>query len=304
VRVSEEGREGAQVEFWTRVWNTYTANRETIVPLLTFASGLLTIIVGSIVAYAALKQARTATRRHEEQTKADLQRRITESFSEAVAQLGSEKLQVRLGGIYSLERISRESTSDYWPIMEILTGFVREEAPWKSDDTPPGSQRADIAAILGVIMRRDAGDRERERAEKRRLDFTSTDLRSADLRDAHLEESIFRGAHLDGAILVGAHLQGALLHKVRLKSAVLVRANLEGATLHNADLDGAVLDRANLKRVLCFQVSLKRAHLGSANLEGARPLTQSELDEALGNAETILPEGLVRPAHWLKPKDE
>jgi hypothetical protein len=36
-------------------------------------------------------------------------RRITESFSKAVEQLGSDKLEVRLGGTYSLERISKES---------------------------------------------------------------------------------------------------------------------------------------------------------------------------------------------------
>jgi hypothetical protein len=64
--------------------------------------------------------------RHFAQTDADRQRRITESFSKAVEQLGSDKLEVRLGGIYSLERISKESPDDYWTVMENLTGFVRE----------------------------------------------------------------------------------------------------------------------------------------------------------------------------------
>jgi hypothetical protein len=30
------------------------------------------------------------------------------------------------GGIYSLERISKESPDDYWTVMEILTAFVRD----------------------------------------------------------------------------------------------------------------------------------------------------------------------------------
>jgi hypothetical protein len=38
---------------------------------------------------------------------------IIESFTKAVEQLGSDKLQVRLGGIYTLERITRESDVDY-----------------------------------------------------------------------------------------------------------------------------------------------------------------------------------------------
>src|SRR5215207_3869121 len=117
-----------------QVWNCYVANYAHIAPLLPFATGLLTFIVGSAVAWAVLKQVRVGTRNaeiatrqaeiarlhHEEQIKADLQRRITESFTKAVEQLGSDKLQVRLGGIYTLERISRESDLDYWPVMEIL----------------------------------------------------------------------------------------------------------------------------------------------------------------------------------------
>jgi len=41
------------------------------------------------LAWAAVQNARTAARRHEEQTKADRQRRITESFSKATEQLAS-----------------------------------------------------------------------------------------------------------------------------------------------------------------------------------------------------------------------
>ena len=80
-------------------------------------------------ANAAL-QAKTAAERHKEQTDADRERRITESFAKAVEQLGDDKLEVRLGGIYTLERIARESERDYWPIMETLTAYVRERAPW------------------------------------------------------------------------------------------------------------------------------------------------------------------------------
>ena len=37
-----------------------------------------------------------------------------------VMQLASEKIEMRLGGIYTLERISRESSADYWTVMETL----------------------------------------------------------------------------------------------------------------------------------------------------------------------------------------
>lgn len=73
-------------------------NREHIVPVST----LVAAVIGGAI---ALGQLQVARRRHEEQTKADLrrheaqiradfQRRATESFTKAVEQLGSDKLQV------------------------------------------------------------------------------------------------------------------------------------------------------------------------------------------------------------------
>src|SRR5215208_7788629 len=58
---------------------------------------------------------------------------ITERFTRAIDQLGKvedgKKLfEIRIGGIYALERIARESDEDYWPIMEILTAYVRQNA--------------------------------------------------------------------------------------------------------------------------------------------------------------------------------
>jgi hypothetical protein len=77
----------------------YHAHRDDVVPLLTFLGAL-----GA--ASGILWQAATARKRHYEQTEADRRRRITESFSKAAEQLASEKIEARLGGIYTLERIS------------------------------------------------------------------------------------------------------------------------------------------------------------------------------------------------------
>src|SRR5512134_717237 len=92
-------------------------------------------------AKAAAVQAKTAAERHDEQTRADRERRITESFAKAVELLGSDKLEARLGAIYTLERISKEKQSEhdyYWPIMETLTAFVRERAPWLAEQADNG----------------------------------------------------------------------------------------------------------------------------------------------------------------------
>jgi hypothetical protein len=51
--------------------------------------------------------------------------RIGERFNRAVDQLGSSALDVRLGGIFSLERIGEVSDDDSWRITEVLTAFVQ-----------------------------------------------------------------------------------------------------------------------------------------------------------------------------------
>lgn len=105
------------------------------------------------------------------------QGQITDRFSRAIEHLGhaEDKLEVRLGGIYALERIARDSKSDQGPIVEVLTAFLREQAQSDADipcpscnleharshpDVPPGPQalhprrlRADLQAVATVLGR-------------------------------------------------------------------------------------------------------------------------------------------------------
>lgn len=238
-------------------WATWSCLREDIAPILTFVGA-------AIVAWAALAQARTARRRHEEQTKADLERRITETFAKAIEQLGSENLATRLGGIYTLERLASESEREHWPVMETLTAYVREP-PRHSHKLYEGALPAtDVQAALTVLGRRKEERRKQERDDQR-LNLSETYLQGADLSNAHLEGGNLRRARLQNANLGGAHLQGA---------------NLQGARFEDANLQGA--------------------RLGGAHLEAALDLTQEQINSADGDETTVLPEylNLKRPAHW------
>src|SRR5215218_3453534 len=108
------------------------------------ALGLLTAgvagAVGIYFTWRGQRQAREAQEENQRTTQAQLenaqeelqltrQGQITERFTRAIDQLGNASLDVRLGGIYALERIARESEEDYWPIMEVLTAYVRQHAP-------------------------------------------------------------------------------------------------------------------------------------------------------------------------------
>lgn len=279
-----------------RLWDWYSQNREAVVPFATGVGGLIALSV-------AFGQFKTARLRHEEQTRADLQRRIIESFSKAIEQLGSDKLEVRLGGIYTMERISKESPSDYWVVMETLTAFVRERARWMDDPDADSayiiarreghrekrSCPTDIQAVMTVFGRRDENSRKREASMGWKINLNAVDLRAADLRgfhfpavsldnanlrgadmrDAHLEGARFFDGHLEGAILRGAHLQGADFRCAHLEMAHLQGAHLEGAFLMLTHLEQARLNGANLEGARLDAAHLEEARLDDANLEGA-----------------------------------
>ena len=313
-------------EPFSNAWAWYSENRENLTPIGAFLGG-------GTVAWAALRQARnstrqaviateqakiaaqqadTASRRHEEQTGADRQRRITESFGKAVEQLAGDKIEARLGGIYTLERISRESEEDYWAVMETLTGFVRERAPVEPDvnaaDTMEGPHvgfprpPTDIRAILSVLSRRSDRSREREKVEGWRLDLRDTYLKWAYLKGAHLEGATFGGACLSRAELTGAHLEKAFL-LADLRGAHLRGAHLEGATFLNALLEGADLGGAHLEGAILWEAfimgaDLRGAHLEGADLRGVTGLSPDQIAETFGDAATQLPDDLLRPPHW------
>jgi hypothetical protein len=162
---------------------------------------------------------------------------VTERFTRAIDQLGSEKLDVRIGAVYALEQIARDSAELHWPIMEVLTAYLREHAAPGSDveksaDTekrPP----ADHQAIATVIGRRRS---ERDPAEHQ-LDLRGTTLPGVEWSGADLVRAILHGAHLEGAILVGARLERAIFRGAHLERAILAEACLERANLIGAHLE-------------------------------------------------------------------
>ena len=278
------------------VWAAYRSDREDIIPIATFVGA-------TVLAYAALKQASTAGRRHYAQTEADRKRRITDSFTKAVEQLGSDKLEVRVGSIFALELLSNESPIEHWTIMEVLAAFIRERMQytaitarlserayflWLQAGRPEGRSEefwveavrlerleeppTDIAAILKVIKRSyDFWEHKGHGAPL--LDLSGAYLRKAELGGMPLKRSDLRAAHLEEAWLFSAHLE----------EAYLSHAHLEGANLQYAHLEGA---------------HLNHAHLEGAELLTAVGLTDRQLIVAFGDGKSLLPRRIKRPESW------
>ena len=234
---------------------------------------------------------------------------ITERFIKAIAQLGDDNMAIRLGGIYALERLAKDSEKDHGPIMEVLTAYVREKATKQGKYAVEAAQEptTDIQALLTVLGRRETTGKNRRNA---RLDLSNThlagivlwgaDLRGADLRGADLEGAALSGADLEGAALSGADLEGADLEGAALSGADLEGADLEGADLEGADLEGADLEGADLEGAVLSEADLSGADLSGADLWGAN-LCRAHLREAhLDEAKNLTAEQVQSAQNWYK----
>jgi hypothetical protein len=191
------------------------------------------------------------------QLKLTLGTQITDRFTNAINQLGSDDKAVRIGGIFALEQIARDTPhhEDRPNIAYTLAAFIRQTQPAPADRkqsyVPVLKVRApDVQAALTVLCRpplceyrsnASSDELTDRRRTDLRLDLSRTDLRRASLSDAHLEAVNLWSARLEGANLRGAHLQGA-----GLSGAYLGRCHPKykrGADLSDADLRGAFLKR-------------------------------------------------------------
>lgn len=249
----------------------------------------LAVIAGAVVGALNFRQT---------QRQFELQRRgqVSDRFSKAIEQLGKRgdpDLDVRIGAVYALEQIARDSDDLHGPIMELLTAYLREHAAIPSVDdgmatlrppdpppTPTSSAEwampADHQAIATVIGRR----RSEQDPAGQRLNLTSTKLVQVQWAQATLERADLAGANLAGAWLRDANLKEAYLPHVNLERAKLLGAELEGAYLEGANLEGALLHGANLRSFLrganLKLVEALEAHMEAADLEGAN-LEESDL---------------------------
>jgi len=185
---------------------------------------------------------------------------ITERFTRAVEQLGAinhlghPAIEIRLGGVYALERIANESEKDYWPIMEILTAYVRKNSRIPEEIYEEDSEAAeafdeyideknreifkfDIQAIIAVI--RKSTIIRKNKSSFNAEEFNYLDLKKTDLRRSNFQETDLTGANFEEANLKGANLQEANLRDAKLFKTNFHRANLKGANLERANLEGA-----------------------------------------------------------------
>lgn len=216
-------------------------------------------------------------------------RLTSERFAQAVEQLGSENTHIRLGGIYSLEQLAKDSPNDHWTVMEVLTAFIREESPFKLHFSPdnldsfnhaePAWNRVSsianismgVQAALSVIARNGDANGLRE------LDLSRTNLKGATIKQGCLDRVDLRGSYLGHALIERVSLNSALLDTCVFEKAKLSevsfcqsrmrQSNFYGSRLSKVDLTGANLYGASLQGCDLHMVTLTDVNLNNTNLQ-------------------------------------
>jgi uncharacterized protein YjbI with pentapeptide repeats len=241
--------------------------------------GLLAL-TGIVVAWQQLSADRERSRNDREQFSEQLsltreqlsltrQAQVAEQLTGALEQLASQTLEVRLGGIYGLERIAKESGDNDLRLVvtEVLAAYVRQHAPVGPKATAAAGRSMakfrtpapDVKAAMTVLARRTV------LVTDPPLDLSNVALGGMDLHDIQLQGANLTGAELQEANLERANLQGAVLKRAELQKATFTDARLQGANLEDAQLQEAHLSIVNLQNANLARASLQRADFFTSN---------------------------------------
>ena len=239
---------------------TRNAVRTTLVQTI---GGALLIVSGGI-AWAQVQTARRG--------------QLTDRLTKSVDQLGNDRREVRLGGIYALNQVA-DSPQYTRAVAEVLLAYLKTASlnsgtqangSATSPDNVPVTDSlptywADLQAVLRILVT----EKLWLRSEAGRLDLSLISVPFAPLQ----------GAELDGSVMVGAKLPNANLRGAHLVQASMEDIDLEHADLTGADLSGARLIRSNLRLALIgleVPAKLQNVQASYANFSGA-DLSTSDL---------------------------
>jgi uncharacterized protein YjbI with pentapeptide repeats len=216
---------------------------------------------------------------------------VTDQYNAAIANLGAGSVEVRLGGIYALQRLMQDTPGEQPTVIAVLCAFVRDETASIATPQKPAAYQlpTDVQAALTVVGTR-----------KTAKDGSTTvlDFDDARLINAQLQQQDFGNADFSKALLGDANLSGANLSDANLSGANLDDANLSDANLHDANLTDANLALASITSVSMVSMAGPHQFLGVANgglvnLTGA-DFTDADLLAANLSGEDLAGDNLTR----------
>jgi len=254
-----------------------------VVKLIAYILGGFLVLTQIVVLNRRAKATEKQAKAMADNIKVTEKGQVNERFKNAIQQLGSGKVPIRLGAIYTLHHIAKDSEELRKTIFDILCSYIREttnEKKYKErDDTS-----MEIQSMLDLLFVNNDERRIYEGYEANLINaylrnanliksnltnvrFFNAHLEGAKLSGAHLERAGFENAHLEGAILNNAHLEGAYLWYTHLEGTNLQFSHLEGSIIWFAHFEGALIDHAHLEAAHLYKVWLEGTDFQHSNIK-------------------------------------
>ncbi|MCP2166918.1 Pentapeptide repeat-containing protein [Goodfellowiella coeruleoviolacea] len=173
-----------------------------------------------------LKEQAAADARHDA-----TERRITELYTKAVEQLGSDKAPVRLGGLYALERLAQANEEHRQTIVDVICAYLRMPQPCAEELSDTEVQDEQHAAAGTADDRRIGEERAQLRAEERQVRQAAQRILINHLRPDRrtnfgepTNTNFWAGINLD--------LSGSTLHDWHFDQCEVSSADFRGTTFH------------------------------------------------------------------------
>ncbi|GAB4384052.1 MAG: hypothetical protein Kow00121_47040 [Elainellaceae cyanobacterium] len=225
------------------------------------------------------KAAEETRKAAEESRRVTEEKQVTDLFVKAVEMLADDRMVFRMGGIYALERLYKNSQKDYGVVMEVLAGFIRSSRSFDPElsktlfiEECMGEIPKDIQTAMSAIARRDP-----KIDPKVQVDLSGADLFKVSALKGNFQSIDFTSSNLSNAKLFGCEFNDADLTSTNLSFSKLKACDFSGASLSFAELKGADLSFAILQGANLKGAKLEGANLYYADLRGARELDLNEV---------------------------
>ncbi|TKT73116.1 pentapeptide repeat-containing protein [Afipia massiliensis] len=233
-------------------------------------------------------------------------------------------LESRLGALYSLERLLRESNKDQQAILETLCAYVRENSPLEIPEdenerdkissgkqAPEPSRRTDVQAAITIIGRRLLVVHERGRREGWRLDLREANLVGYDFSGLNFDGSDFTGSFLNFCKLNGASFENSIFSNTLFCGAELNRTKLTCSSLNHCNFSSEKIKDSDFSLTTIENTDLREAHIISLDIRGANlknafsSWLEFSVTDAIKNGATsfnameiVRTNELFKKAHW------
>ena len=215
-----------------------------------------------------------------------VERRITDLYTKAVEQLGSDKAPVRLGGLYALERLAQDNKHQRQTIVNVLCAYLRMPYRWhEPEDLDPltGDAHLQERQVRLTAQRLLAGHMQARSAVF--WEGMDLDLTGAFLFDFTMVEGDIRWASFKAATFMGntLFLDMAFPDYTNFKEATFLGDTRFIGTTFTGD---AQFEDATFRNIAAFGGYLKSqvvSFAGQAKFQGATFDGQTSFSEATFN---------------------